>query len=211
MKTIVIADDHDLIRKGMKSLIAALPGYTVIAEARESRELLAVVRAHRPDVALVDITMPGMSGLDAVKELLREGSKTSVIMVSVHRSEPYIAKALSLGVKGYLIKDSAAEELPLALAKVTAGHVYLGECVATLLAGKFSTGNAAAARSMDLSQRERDVLRLVSEGKTAREMADLLCVSPRTVENNKNALLKKFGLHRTVDLVKYALEQGLID
>lgn len=208
---IIIADDHDLIRQGLKSLIAYDEGYQVIAEAVNGEDALSKVNEHKPDILLLDITMPKLTGLDILNEIRHISKDTKVIIVSVHKSEPYIAKALSLGVKGYLIKDKAAEDLLPALAKVKRGDIFLSDAISTILADNIAKQVCGKEEKLTLTPREKEILRLVAEGKTAKQISDALFISPRTVENNKNSLLKKFGLHRTVDLVRYAVENKLID
>lgn len=208
---IIIADDHDLIRQGLKSLIAYDEEYQVIAEAVNGEDALSKVNEHKPDILLLDITMPKLTGLDILNEIRHISKDTKVIIVSVHKSEPYIAKALSLGVKGYLIKDKAAEDLLPALAKVKRGDIFLSDAISTILADNIAKQVCGKEEKLTLTPREKEILRLVAEGKTAKQISDALFISPRTVENNKNSLLKKFGLHRTVDLVRYAVENKLID
>lgn len=208
---IIIADDHDLIRQGLKSLLAGHQEYDVVSEAFDGEDAVAKVSDLKPDILLLDITMPRCSGLEAIRSIKDVSPDTKIIIISVHKSEPYIAKALSLGVKGYLIKDDAAEELISALAKVCRDKVYVSSAVSMFLMDNVSRTRSNSRDGMELTPREKDVLRLVAEGKTAKEISETLFVSHRTVENNKNALLKKFNLHRTVDLVKYAVENNLID
>ena len=211
MTRIVIVDDHDIIRQGLRSLIQSRQEYRVVAEAADADAALVAVDEHKPDIVLLDITMPGTTGLDVVNSIIHASPQTKILIISVHKAEPYILKALRLGVKGYLLKDNAAEELLPALERILRGEVYLGETVATVLAQRMAVHAPRALPGESLTPREREILRLVVEGKTAREIAEVLNISPRTVENNKNALLKKFALHRTVDLVKYALENKLVD
>lgn len=211
MTKILIADDHDLIRQGLKSILSVEDNYMVVAEAVDGEDAIAKAKAFKPDVILLDITMPKLGGLDAVKELLYVVPDVHIIIISVHKAEPYIAKALDLGVRGYLLKDNAAEELLPALARVLKGDLYLGEAVSAIVANSLIKKNRGQEEVLTLTPREKEVLRLVVEGKTAKQIAEILFISARTVENNKNALLKKFGLHRTVDLVKYAVKHDLID
>lgn len=211
MIKVLIADDHDLIRQGLKSILACDPNYQIIAQAVDGLDVIAKAKEHQPDIILLDITMPKISGLDALKELQYVAPEALIVIISVHKAEPYIAKALELGVKGYLLKDNAAEELLPALARVLKGDLYLGESVSAIVADSVIKKNRGNESLLLLTPREKEVLRLVVEGKTAKQIADILFISSRTVENNKNALLRKFDLHRTVDLVKYAVKHNLVD
>lgn len=211
MTKVLIADDHDLIRQGLKSILALDSQYELVAEAVDGEDAIAKAKEFGPDVILLDITMPKCSGLDAIKELQYVAPQAMIIIISVHKAEPYIAKALDLGVKGYLLKDNAAQELLPALVRILKGDLYLGESVSAIVANSLVKKNRGGEGELVLTPREKEILRLVVEGKTAKQIADILFISTRTVENNKNALLKKFNMHRTVDLVKYAVEHKLVD
>lgn len=211
MTKVLIADDHDLIRQGLKSILTTGADYEVVAEAVDGHDVISKAKEVQPDVILLDITMPKISGLDAVKEIQYVCPQALIIIISVHKAEPYIAKALELGVKGYLLKDNAADDLLPALSRVLKGDIYLGESVSAIVANSMIKKNRGQEQGLLLTPREKEILRLVVEGKTAKQIADILFISSRTVENNKNVLLKKFNLHRTVDLVKYAVEHDLVD
>lgn len=208
---IVIADDHDIIRAGIKSVLKGHAEYEVCAEASNGEEALDVVEKIKPDILLLDITMPKISGLDIIARIKRVSAKTKIIIISVHKLGAYVSKALQQGVSGYLNKENVAEELILALARVAAGKVYLGEAISEYLAGTAKEPKKKNEAIALLNERENDVLRLTVEGKTAKEIADVLFISRRTVENHKNSILKKLNLHKTSDLIKYALENKIID
>lgn len=213
MVSVLIADDHDLIREGIKTILRDQPGYRVVGEAVDGEEAVNHVKRLKPDVLLLDITMPKRSGLDLIEQVHRLSPATKIIIISVHRSHLYLTKALQSGVKGYLHKDNATEDLLPALRRVTAGSTYLSAGVADYLTERLAHEGKGQAvpREATLTEREIDVVRLVVEGKTAKEMAELLFISPRTVENHKQAILKKLGLRKTSDLIKYAITHHLVE
>ena len=210
-KRIIIVDDHDIIRAGIKSVLKPHAEYEVCAEAKNGDEALECVEKFKPDILLLDISMPKIGGLDIIARVKRVSPQTKIIIISVHKLGAYVLKALRQGVSGYLNKDNVAEELILALSRVGAGKVYLGEAISEYLADSVKEPKKKNEAIATLNERESDVLRLVVEGKTAKEMAEILFISRRTVENHKNSILKKMNLHRTNDLIKYALENKICD
>ncbi|MFH1414132.1 MAG: response regulator transcription factor [Candidatus Omnitrophota bacterium] len=210
--SILIADDHDIIREGIKSILKPHPQYSVCAEACNGEQALELVRELKPDILLLDITMPKISGLDIIDRVKRASSKTRIIVISVHRAGAYVLKAMRRGVQGYLNKDSVAEELILALSRVNAGRTYLGASISDYLSEVMQEPEEnKLPKGEILSEREQDVLRLVAEGKTAKQIAETLFLSRRTVENYKNNILKKLNLHKTSDLIKYSIENKIVD
>lgn len=208
---IVIVDDHDIIRAGIKSVLRPHSEYEVCAEAENGDEALECVEKFKPDVLLLDISMPKIGGLDIIARVKRVSPQTKIIIISVHKLGAYILKALRQGVNGYLNKENVAEELILALARVCAGKVYLGEAISEYLADAVKEPKKKNGAVAILNERESDCLRLVVEGKTAKEIAAIMFLSRRTVENYKNSILKKLNLHKTSDLIKYSLENKVID
>jgi len=208
---IVIVDDYDIIRAGIKSVLKPYAEYEVCAEADDGDKGLECVEKFKPDVLLLDISMPKIGGLDIIARLKRVSPQTKIIIISVHKLGAYVLKALRQGVSGYLNKENVAEELIPALARVNAGKVYLGEAISEYLTDTLKEPNKKIEAAAILNERENDVLRLVVEGKTAKEVAEVLFISRRTVENYKNSILKKLNLHKTSDLIKYALENKIAD
>ena len=208
---IVIVDDHDIIRAGIKSVLKPHAEYEVCAEAANGDEALECVEKFKPDILLLDISMPKIGGLDIISRVKRVSAQTKIIIISVHKLGAYVLKALRQGVSGYLNKDNVAEELILALSRVVAGKVYLGEAISEYLADSVKEPKKKNEAISALNERESDVLRLVVGGKTAKETAEILFISRRTVENYKNSILKKLNLHKTSDLIKYALENKIAD
>jgi len=211
--TVLIADDHDIIRRGLKSILGQRPEYKVIGEAQDGEEALEKAEKLKPGILLLDISMPKISGLDIISQVKRRSPETKIIMISVHKMSAYILKAFKSGVSGYLIKENAAEELLLALGRVCAGKTYLSPTASEFLVDEITAGglDKLLKREELVTDREQDVLRLLVEGKTAKEIAKVLFISPRTVENYKNSILKKLNLHKTCDLIKYALGHKLVE
>jgi DNA-binding NarL/FixJ family response regulator len=208
---ILIADDHDIIREGIKNILRNQAAYEIAGEAQDGEEVLQKVASLKPDILLLDITMPKKSGLEIISQIQRLSKKTSILIISVHKADAYVMQALKAGVRGYLNKENAADDLLPALRKITAGQIYLSADVSTYLLEKASKGPEELAKEKLLSEREEQVLRLVAEGKTAKEIADALFISARTAENYKNNILKKLGLHKTSDLIKYAIKNKIVD
>jgi len=209
--TILIADDHDIIREGIKNILCKQPDYEIVGEAQDGEEVLKKVEELKPDILLLDITMPKKSGLEILDQVQRSSRATKIIIISVHKADAYVMRALKAGVRGYLNKENAADDLLPALRKVMAGQVYLSAETSSYLLEKTTKSPEELTQESLLSERETDVLRLVAEGKTAKEIADSLFISPRTVENYKNNILKKLNLHKTSDLIKYAIKNNLVD
>ena len=209
---ILIADDYDIIREGIKSVLLSHPEYEICAEADNGEKALELARQFKPDILLLDISMPKVSGLDIIRRVKAASNKTKIIIISVHKTAAYVLKALRSGVDGYINKDNVVEELIPALSRVIRGKTYLGAEVCeylTEIMKEPSEKEMSAAKI--LNEREQDILRLTAEGKTAKEVADVLFLSRRTIENYKNIILKKLNLHKTSDLIKYAIEHKIID
>lgn len=207
---ILIADDHDVIREGIKSILRNQPDYKVVGEAVNGEEVVCLAEKLKPDILLLDITMPKKSGLDVIEQIHYLLPDTKIIMVTVHRANIYIAKALKLGVKGYLHKENVVEELLPALRNVSKGEVYMSPQVSQYMIDKVTHDGGCQDDEL-LSERENDILRLIVEGKTAKEIGGILFISRRTVENYKNVLLRKIGVHKTSDLIKYAVTHKIIE
>ncbi len=210
--SIIIADDHDIIREGIKSVLSLRPEYKVCAEALNGEEAVELVEKFKPGILLLDISMPKLSGLDVIQRIKRVSAKTKVIVITVHKMGAYVLKALRSGVSGYINKENVVEELIPALAQVVKGKTYLGSSVSDYLADMLDESKKEAlSYTKILNERELDVLRLVAEGKTSKETANVLFLSRRTVENYKNNMLKKLNLHKTSDLIKYAIENKIVE
>jgi len=210
---IAIVDDHDIIRAGVKSVLEKHTQYEVCVEAANGEAALKAAEEFKPDIMLLDISMPKLSGLDIINRIKRVSPQTKIIIISVYKLGAYILKALRCGVNGYINKDNLAEELIPALSRVSSGGSYLGSEISDYLAQTMQDSQKKEIPKgiKILNAREQDVLRLVAEGKTAREIAEVMFLSRRTVENYKNSILKKLNLHKTSDLIKYSLENKFLD
>jgi DNA-binding NarL/FixJ family response regulator len=207
---VVIIDDHSIIRAGIRSVLAGHSEYEICAEGSNGEEALELVEKCKPDILLLDISMPKLGGLDIIARVKRLSPSTKIIIISMHKLGAYILKALRQGVSGYLNKDNVAEELITALSRVSSGKTYMGQATAEYLAQAAKEPRKPAFENI-LNEREMDIVRLVVEGKTTKEIAGLLFLSPRTVENYKNSILKKLNLHKTSDLIKYSFENKIIE
>lgn len=205
MIRVLVADDHSIVRDGLKRILAATPDLQVAGEAASGDEALAAVKANDYDVVMLDMSMPGLSGIDLIKRLKLERPKLRILVLSMHGESQYAARALKAGAAGYLNKDSAAEALLGALRKVAAGGVHIGEAAAASL---LHAGDKPAHES--LSDREFEVMRLLVEGLGPTEIGERLHLSVKTVSTHKTRILGKLNLQSTADLVRYAMEHRLV-
>lgn len=205
MIRVLLADDHQIVRDGLRRILDAHPEFEVAGEAPGGDEALALVRAQDYDVAVLDMSMPGLSGLDLVKRLKAEKPRLRILVLSMHGEQQYAARALKAGAAGYLNKDSAAEQLVGALRKIAAGGVHVSDvAAASLVAG------AGAAPHAALSDREFEILRLLAQGLTPTEIGERLHLSVKTVSTHKSRAQDKLGVAGTAELVRYALENKLL-
>lgn len=209
MIRVMLADDHLLVREGIKQLLAAAADIQVAAEAGNGDEALSQVKAADFDVVVLDMSMPGLAGIDLVKRVKLEKPKQKILVLSMHGEQQYAARALKAGASGYLTKDSASAQLVGAIRKIAAGGVHITEAVAAHLVAAPAAGDAAPHTL--LSDREFEVFRQLVDGKGITEIADRLNLSVKTVSTHKTRVLQKMNLHGTADLVRYALEHGLAD
>ena len=205
MIRILIADDHSIVRDGLKRILAATSDLQVVGEAASGDEALALVRANDYDVVMLDMSMPGLAGIDLIKRLKAEKPKLRILVLSMHAESQYAARVLKAGAAGYLNKDSAAEALHGALRKIAAGGVHIGEAAAASL---LQAGDKRGHES--LSDREFEVLRLLVEGLGPTEIGERLHLSVKTVSTHKTRILEKLNVGSTAELVRYALEHRLV-
>lgn len=211
---VLLADDHGLIRAGIRSLIQQLAGIEVVAEAADGREALDLIKAHRPDVVMMDIAMRGMNGIEATARISREFPDVRVVILSMYANEEYVAQAIQAGARGYLVKDAAPAELELALRAVVRGEAYLSSVVS----GALVTDYLRRIRKQDsdpsdviaLTPRQREILQLIAEGKTNKEMARILHLSLKTIDTHRTQLMMRLNVHDVVGLVRYAITIGMI-
>lgn len=210
---VLVVDDHAVVREGLRHVLTAAEGFSVVGEAANATEALELAETVRPDVVLLDLTMPGMSGLEAAAELRRRASGARILVLSMHEQDEYVLAAVRGGADGYVLKDAGPGELRAAIRTVRAGGEYFSPAVARRLAaavrGEVAT-ESPRARLQHLTPREREVLALVATGRTNREIAAHLRISPRTVESHRESLMKKLALRTVADLTRFALQTGLL-
>ncbi len=209
---LVLADDHPLVRAGIRAELEKLPGVQVVGEASNGREALELVRAHQPDVVFIDISMPGLNGLEAVARITAEFPDVRVIILSMHENEEYVWRALKAGAVGYLLKKAATAELETALLRVREGEIYLSRDISHRLQKKpLLPALTAANRPLDkLTGRQREILQLIAEGQNTKEIADILKLSSKTVEYHRLKLMETLEIHDVPGLVRFALRSGVI-
>lgn len=207
---VILADDHALVRAGMSALINKMEGVEVIAEASGGRELLQLVEALQPDLVMLDIAMPGMSGLEALNRLVISAPDVRIIILSMHTNEEYIMQALRSGAGGYLLKDSATAELELAIRSVQKDSTYLSPAVSKLLVDYVQRMSAQPDSQEQLTHRQREILQLLAEGKTTRKIANILKVSMKTIETHRAQIMERLDIHDIAGLVRYAVKIGLV-
>lgn len=204
---IVLADDHQIVRQGLRSLLERA-GFEVVAEAVNGQDAVRLTRELSPDIAILDLTMPILNGLDAGREIVRQAPRVRVMLLTMHAEEHQIAAALRAGIRGYLLKTQAAEDLVHAIRALLAGETYLSPAISNLIVDGYLSG--AQPLSDPLTPRERQVLQLVAEGKTSKEIAMLLGLTVKTAESYRTRLMEKLDIHETAGLVRYAIRHGLI-
>ncbi len=205
---IIIADDHTLMRAGLVTLMARMTDVEVVGEASNGREAVKMARDLAPDIALMDIAMPELNGLEAADRVHRDTPKTKVIILSMHANEEYVAQALKAGASGYLLKDAATTELDMAIRVVAQGQFYLSPSISRQVVDSYLKGGPTG---LDLlSPRQREILQLIAEGKSTRDIAEALHLSVKTIETHRAQLMERLEIYDTASLVKYALRKGLI-
>lgn len=211
--TVFLADDHAVVRDGLQTLLEIQGDCTVIGTASNGREATKEVRKLKPDVVIMDVSMPELNGIDATRQILEDCPETLVIILSMHATEEHIHRAMQAGAKGYLLKESAGEEVVTAVHTVQAGSRYLSKQVSEILIDNYVSGKPGDERHKPLEQlsnREREILQLVVEGHTSASIAESICLSPKTVETYRSRIMTKLSIKTIPGLVKFALRHGLI-
>jgi len=208
---IALADDHTLVRAGIRALLEADGGVEVVAESGDGREALELVLRHRPDVALIDLGMPGLNGLELARRLTQELPRTRVIVLSMHAEASYVRQALKAGVAGYLVKGAAVSELPLAIESVVRGETYLSPRISQTVVQDFLRDGAGEPDPLEgLTGRQREILQLVAEGRSTKEIASALELSVKTVETHRSRIMDRLGIRDIAGLVRLAIRTGLV-
>lgn len=209
--TVLLADDHQIFRDGLRPLLTAQPDIEVVAEAETGPEALELARQHVPDIAILDISMPDMTGLEVARHLADELPAIRVIFLSMHSDRRYVIEALRTGARGYLLKDAGFDELLAAVRSVCDGHVYLGAAVnEQVIRDYLSLADPADSTALaPLSSREREVLKLLAEGLATKQIADRLAISIKTVETHRKSIMDKLEIRSVAELTKMAIREGL--
>ncbi|MEM7469362.1 MAG: response regulator transcription factor [Pseudomonadota bacterium] len=207
-KTIIIVDDDDIVRIGLRTILTELGRYEVVGEASNGRDAVRMARKLEPDLVLIDVGMPTMNGIDATKRIKSAVEKTRVIALSLHDDSRFVTQMLDAGASGFLPKQGAVEELPFALKTVEAGNTYLSPAIAASVLTHFRHGEGGSSSS-ELSVREREVLQSIAEGKSASEIAKELSLSVKTIESHRRNIMKKLDLYSVAELTKFAIKEGL--
>jgi two-component system, NarL family, response regulator NreC len=211
MTTILLVDDHKIMRQGLRSLLSGHPGMSVVAEAENGRKAVELTKETRPDVVIMDVSMPDMNGIEATHQVKMSAPGTKVIALSIHSDRRYVLQMFRAGASGYLLKDCAFEELTRAIRAVSSGQAYLSPGIAGMVVGEFLRGLDADGSTAipSLSAREREVLQLLAEGKSTKEIASALKVSAKTVETHRRQVMVKLQMNSVAELTKYAIREGL--
>jgi len=210
---IVIAEDYTILREGLRSLLSSHTEFEIVGEAENGQEAIQSVNRYKPDLALMDLSMPKMNGMDAIKEIKKRSPETKVLVLTVHNTEEYIYAALQAGADGYVLKESTHAELEMAIRSVLDGKRYVSPAISQRLIEGYLEGRKRAkplSAWETLTQREREILKLIAEGYKNKEIAEYLCISFKTVEKHRANLMKKLDLHNVQTLTALALEKGLI-
>ncbi|MGE0041002.1 MAG: response regulator [Vicinamibacterales bacterium] len=209
MIRILLVDDHTLVRAGLRALLETIEDVTVVAEAGTGQDAVALAASHRPDIVLMDISMPGVSGLDAAATILAEHPGVRVIVLSMHSGAAYVRRALTVGVASYLLKEAAVDELPLAIHAVMRGERFLSPAVASQVVDGL-VGTGAESPVDQLTPRQREILQMIAEGHSTKEIAFRLALSAKTVETHRRQLMERLQIHDIPGLVRLAIRAGLI-
>lgn len=209
---LLLGDDHTLVRHGLMKLLEERPTWEVVAEVGDGREAVRAAIGLKPDVAILDVAMPLLNGIDAAQQILRRLPTTRILMLSMHSDEAYVTRALQAGATGYLLKDSAGKDLLTAVEAVAAGRAFFSPAIERLMLDDYVRRAATGVvdRYETLSEREREIFQLIAEARSNKEVAALLEISPATVETHRARILQKLDIHNVAELVLYAVRRGVI-
>lgn len=207
-KSIVIADDHMMFREGLKTLLEA-EGFNVVGEAENGQEAIRLARQHSPEVIVLDYSMPVLNGIDAAKEIQRQSPDTFVILLTMHEDQTYALEALKCGIRGFVLKHQAAADLVNAIREVLQGSIYLSPGISSAVVQALMSKKEEQAEL--LTSRERQVLQLIAEGNTTKNIAEILHLSVKTAESHRSRIMSKLDMHNVASLVRYSIRQGMIE
>jgi len=213
---ILIADDHEVVRQGVRNILEAHPGYELCGEATNGREAVAIADKHAPDLAILDISMPELNGIDAARQILKSHPKTKILIFTVHDAERLVYEVVGAGAHGYVLKSDAGRQLVTAIESVLAGRHYFSPTVSEVLFDSFRQKGLPHTRQEDDPEskptaREREIIQLLAEGKSNKEVATSLGISVKTAETHRAAIMRKLGIHSIGELVRYAIRNHLIE
>jgi len=213
MIKVVVADDHTILRQGIKALLDNQAGIEVIGEAKDGREALTLIERLQPDVILMDIAMPGLNGLEATRRIKKKFPKIKVLVLTMYTNEEYVFQILQAGANGYLVKETAFQDLISAITAVYRDEAFMSPSISKKVINRYTQ---RAQKTNDttcdvLTTREREVLQLIAEGSSSKKIAEALFISPKTVETHRTHIMDKLNIHNRTDLVKYAIRKGIVD
>lgn len=212
-KRIVIAEDHTILREGLRMLLSSNPDFEVVGEAQDGLEAIRTAETQKPDLILMDLSMPRMNGMGAIQEIKKQCPSAKILVLTVHKTEEYILATLKAGADGYILKDATHSELMLAIDNIFSGKNYLSPGISEKVIEGYLEGRRTIKTSTSwdtLTQREREILKMIAEGYKNKDIADYLCISAKTVEKHRANLMKKLDLHSASSLTAFAMEKGLI-
>jgi DNA-binding NarL/FixJ family response regulator len=207
---VILADDHKLVRAGFRAMLKTLRDVEVVGETENGREALELIRKHMPDIALLDITMPGLTGLEVAARVSAELPRVRVIILSMHTEDEYIVQAIRAGIAGYLLKNAEPMELELAIRSALGGDIYMSPGISRRVVHEFARKTNFTTTMDLLSPRQREILQLLAEGNSNKEIATVLKLSIKTVETHRKELMERLGLHDVASLVRYAIRMGIV-
>ena len=212
--TIILADDHTIVRQGLAKLLEGEPGFNVVGEAENGREAVSKVEELRPDVVIMDISMPMLNGIEATRQIKKTRPRTRVIILSMHCHDRYIKELFSLGASGYLLKDSTGSDIVKAIRSAMDGDTYMSPAVSRLVIEDYVSTKKKSFREelyTSLSNREREVFQIIAEGHSTREISEILCISPSTVKTHRAKIMEKLRIENISQLVQFAIRIGIVD
>ena len=212
-KRILIVEDHTLLRAGLRALLCQEPDLEIVGEADNGRDAVRAVGTLAPELVLMDLTMPGMNGIEAIREIKRRGTHSRVLVLTIHKTDEYIHESLKAGADGYMLKDATHDELRVAVRSVLSGKPYLSPDISEKVIQRYLGGGQSPGATSpwdSLTHREKEVLKLVSEGRQNKYIAEYLALSVKTVEKHRSNLMKKLDLHNAAGLTAYAIERGMV-
>jgi DNA-binding NarL/FixJ family response regulator len=210
--TIVVADDHKLFRAGLRSMLQSWPEIQIVGEAKDGHQAIRLVQELKPKVLLLDISMPGLNGIETLRKLKEIGTITRIIVLSMHSDRHYVTESIKAGARGYLLKDSTLEELVTGIGAVVRGEVHLSSRIAGVLVSDYvSLSSAVDGPAEILTSREREVLQQIAEGRSTKDVASLLNVSVKTIETHRKRIMDKLDVHSVAELTRYAIREKIIE